>query len=204
MCKPTSTLENLARLAAKPGVQSTLVLSTSDGFIIKSTGLLADSAISSSPDPSLVGNNPPQDIDASSTTLPRNSNNLYEGGEGRTKSAEHVAKMVFSFVAAAKDFAEGMEKGDDAKLLRMRTRKQEIVIVPGKPSDSGLHRDQKVTVGFSRPSGIRIPILTRGSRFQVSFSRHTRRSVRMNYVLENVQMSSIATVAPRDPPSSVQ
>ncbi|KAI4266358.1 MAG: hypothetical protein L6R38_008796 [Xanthoria sp. 2 TBL-2021] len=127
---PTSTLENLARLAAKPGVQSTLVLSTSDGSIIKSTGLLAESAIPSSPDPSLVGKAAPQDGKASSTTLPSNSNNLYEGGEGRTKSAEHVARMVFNFVAAAKDFAEGMEKGDDTKLLRMRTRKQEIVIVP--------------------------------------------------------------------------
>ncbi|KAI4242378.1 MAG: hypothetical protein L6R42_011040, partial [Xanthoria sp. 1 TBL-2021] len=136
---PTSTLENLARLAAKPGVQSTLVLSTSDGSIIKSTGLLADSAIPSSPDRSPIGKAAPQDSKASSTTLPGNSNNLYEGGEGRTKSAEHVARMVFNFVAAAKDFAEGMEKGDDAKLLRMRTRKQEIVIVPGKSSDVGLH-----------------------------------------------------------------
>lgn len=121
------------------------MLSTSDGSIIKSTGLLAESAIPSSPDPSLVGKAAPQDGKASSTTLPSNSNNLYEGGEGRTKSAEHVARMVFNFVAAAKDFAEGMEKGDDTKLLRMRTRKQEIVIVPGKSSDVGLHRGQEVT-----------------------------------------------------------
>lgn len=166
--------------------------------------MLADSAIPSLPDPSLVGDNSPQDIDTSSTTFPRNSNSLYQGGEGRTKSAEHVARMVFNFVAAAKDFAEGMQKGDDAKLLRMRTRKQEIVIVPGKPSDARLHRDQEVTVGFSRSSEVRICILMRRSRFQVPFSGHTRRSVRMNYALGNVQIPSVATIAPRFPPSPVQ
>lgn len=52
-----------------------------------------------------------------------------------------MARVVFNFVAAAKDFAEGIEKGDDAKLLRMRTRKLEIVIVPGKSSNLGLYQD---------------------------------------------------------------
>ena len=42
--------------------------------------------------------------------------------------------MVFSFVNAAKVFAEGMDTADEVKLLRMRTRKNEIVVVPGKPS----------------------------------------------------------------------
>ncbi|KAL9626573.1 MAG: hypothetical protein Q9204_007198 [Flavoplaca sp. TL-2023a] len=128
--KPTSTLENLARLAAKPGVQSTLVLSASDGSIIKSTGLLAETALSSSPDTSLAREDSNQDDKPLSTYLPSHNINRYEGVEGRTKSAEHVAKMVFNFVAAAKDFVEGIEKGDDAKLLRLRTRKQEIVIFP--------------------------------------------------------------------------
>ncbi|KAL8910984.1 MAG: hypothetical protein Q9172_007754 [Xanthocarpia lactea] len=129
---PTSSLENLARLAAKPGVHSTLVLSKSDGSIIKSTGLLANSAISNTSESSLVGNTPNPDGKPFSASLSSNSDSLegYKGGEVRTKSAEHVAAMVFKFVAAAKDFAESMEKGDDAKLLRMRTRKQEIVIVP--------------------------------------------------------------------------
>ncbi|KAL8784120.1 MAG: hypothetical protein Q9213_004179 [Squamulea squamosa] len=131
---PTSTLENLARLAAKPGVQSTLVLSKSDGSIIKSTGLLADSAVPSSSDSSAVGNGPHEDIKSFSTSIPSNSNSRegYEGDGGLTKNAQHVAKMVFEYVAAAKEFAEGMEKGDDARLLRMRTRKREIVIVPGR------------------------------------------------------------------------
>lgn len=52
--------------------------------------------------------------------------------EGKSKSAEHVASMVFKFVAVANEFAEGLDKGDDARLLRMRTRKSEIVIALGQ------------------------------------------------------------------------
>lgn len=41
--------------------------------------------------------------------------------------------MVFAFLAASKAFTEGMDKSDEVKLLRLRTRKNEIVIVPGQP-----------------------------------------------------------------------
>lgn len=40
--------------------------------------------------------------------------------------------MVFSFVSNAGGFVQGMDEGDELKLLRIRTRKSEIVIVPGK------------------------------------------------------------------------
>lgn len=42
--------------------------------------------------------------------------------------------MVFSFISNAGGFVEGMDEGDELKLLRIRTRKSEIVIVPGKVS----------------------------------------------------------------------
>lgn len=42
--------------------------------------------------------------------------------------------MVFSFVSNAGGFVQGMDEGDELKLLRIRTRKSEIVIVPGKVS----------------------------------------------------------------------
>lgn len=61
-------------------------------------------------------------------------------------TAEDVARMVFAFVAASKGFAEGMDKSDEVKLLRLRTRKTEIVIVPGRSNQrtascSALTRD---------------------------------------------------------------
>ncbi|KAI4128253.1 MAG: hypothetical protein LQ338_002830 [Usnochroma carphineum] len=130
---PTSTLENLARLAAKPGVQSTLVLSKSDGSIIRSTGLLASSAGITPAEAPVTGIGLDQGSGYSSIPSLDHGEGLGEQSEGKDtwKSAEHIAGMVFAFLAAANGFAGGMETGDDAKLLRMRTRKNEIVIVPG-------------------------------------------------------------------------
>ncbi|KAL8839648.1 MAG: hypothetical protein Q9170_001654 [Blastenia crenularia] len=131
---PTSTLENLSRLASKPGVKSTLVLSKSDGSIIRSTGLLADSANAAASDASIIEDALGQGSNASPTATLDTGNSLEEHRDGQehTKTAEDVARMVFAFLSAANGFADGMEKGDDAKLLRMRTRKNEIVIVPGQ------------------------------------------------------------------------
>lgn len=130
--QPAATLENLSRLASKPGVQSTLILSRSDGSIIRSTGLLAATPSSSSQDLA-VGNgtsrsSPAESVDAmrSATDYPGNTKDDKTGN-----SAEHVARMVFAFAAEAKAFTEGMDELDEVKLLRLRTRKNEIVIFPG-------------------------------------------------------------------------
>ena len=48
------------------------------------------------------------------------------------KPIEDIARMVFSFVSAAGTLIEELESEDDLKLLRLRTRKNEIVIVPGQ------------------------------------------------------------------------
>lgn len=130
----TTTLENLTRLAAKPGVQSTLVLSKSDGSIIRSTGLLANSTIPQSSEASTNGNELGQGSNNSLAITLKNGTTFEEqrDGDNGGKTAEHIARLVFAFLAAANEFADGMEKEDDTKLLRMRTRKNEIVIVPGQ------------------------------------------------------------------------
>lgn len=51
--------------------------------------------------------------------------------EAKDTKAQDVARMVFAFVDGAKTFAEGMDSSDEVRLLRLRTRKNEIVIVPG-------------------------------------------------------------------------
>lgn len=128
---PAATLENLSRLASKPGVQSTLILSKSDGSIIRSTGLLAGSSSSSSRDLS-VGNGSSHDgsvepVDAIRTGIAYPSSTK---DDKKGHKAEDIARMVFAFVAGAKAFTEGMDTSDEVKLLRLRTRKTEIVIVP--------------------------------------------------------------------------
>ena len=116
----TATLENLSRLAAKPGVQSTLVLSKTDGSIIQSTGLLAKSTTT------------PSSLDNASFGDAPADGGRHEGTNHDTgKDAETVAKMVFSFMSAAQTFVEGISTSDEMRLLRLRTRKNEIVIAPG-------------------------------------------------------------------------
>lgn len=129
---PTATLDNLSRLASKPGVQSTLILSNSDGSIIRSTGLLAATSSATSQDLS-VGNNAsrtghaePMDALSSGIDYPGSTEDDLQGN-----NAEQIARMVYTFVAGANAFTEGIDKSDEVKLLRLRTRKNEIVIVPG-------------------------------------------------------------------------
>lgn len=126
--QPASTLDNLSRLASKPGVQSTLVLSKADGSIIHSSGLLAASS------PRKLGNGA-QDGDVGKPLEPSNVKADYDGITNRNnkgRNAEEVARMVFSFVSGTREFTEGMDDEDEVKLLRLRTRKNEIVIVPGQ------------------------------------------------------------------------
>ncbi|KAL9613541.1 MAG: hypothetical protein Q9167_001926 [Letrouitia subvulpina] len=133
--EPESTLENLTRIAAKPGVQSILVLSKADGSIIRSSGLLADTHPGEAP---MTGLREAHDANTSlegtdgSKVDDNQTFSTTRGGTDRHKSAEEVSRMVFSFMSAAKDFTEGMDQGDEVRLLRMRTRKNEIVIVPGQ------------------------------------------------------------------------
>jgi dynein light chain roadblock-type len=40
--------------------------------------------------------------------------------------------MVWSFTSAAGSLVEGLDKEDEVRLLRLRTKKNELVIVPGR------------------------------------------------------------------------
>ena len=51
-------------------------------------------------------------------------------------SAEDVARLVHSFVGAAGSMIKELDESDEAKLLRVRTKKNELVIVPGTISKS--------------------------------------------------------------------
>lgn len=131
--QPAATLENLSRLASKPGVQSTLILSRSDGSIIRSTGFLAGSSSSLSPD-APVGNGTGYNDAEESTDGPIRGGEYKSPADVNAKgnTVHDVARMVFEFVGGANAFTEGMDKSDEVKLLRLRTRKNEIVIVPGR------------------------------------------------------------------------
>ena len=116
---PSEETQNLlARLSQRPGVQSTLILSRETGAILRSSGLIT-----------------PEEI-GEDGTAPTNGA-FMNGTEGEvkkkgTRNAEEVASLVYSFVKSAGDMIEELNGGnDEAKLLRIRTKKNELVIVPG-------------------------------------------------------------------------
>jgi dynein light chain roadblock-type len=122
--EPTDpSLALLARLSSKPGVQSTLVLTRADGAIIRSEGLL--SHLKNRPDSShestLTANGDDHDLMNVNGTAS-------DGEEGR--SGEHIARAVWKYVQATEGLVEDMDGEDELRLLRVRTKKNEVVVVP--------------------------------------------------------------------------
>jgi len=52
------------------------------------------------------------------------------GAEPTHRNPEDMAAMVWNFVKASEGLVTGLDAEDDMKLLRLRTRKHELVIVP--------------------------------------------------------------------------
>jgi len=117
--QPEETLSLLTRLSQKPGVQSTLVLSRENGAIVRTSGLISNSTSA----------NPNSTLPASNESATDNYTNGRK--ESGIQSAEDVASMVWSFLGAAGKLVDGLDKDDEVKLLRLRTKKNELVIVPG-------------------------------------------------------------------------
>lgn len=117
---PDETLAHLTRLSQKPGVQSTLILSRESGSIVRTSGLISNSSSA----------NPNSTLPASTETTPDNYTNGKK--ENSIHSAEDVASKVWAFLTAAGSLVEGMYEDDEVKLLRLRTKKNELVIIPGK------------------------------------------------------------------------
>ena len=113
-------MSHLSRLSQKPGVQSTLILSRETGAIVQSSGLESLDE-PSSPDSTLLP----------SSTL---TNGNVEIKGTKMQVAEDVARLVYKFVKAAGDMVQELNgtQDDELKLLRLRTKKNELVIVPGK------------------------------------------------------------------------
>lgn len=48
------------------------------------------------------------------------------------KTVEEVAGAVWRFFEAAADMAGEMEEGEEVRLVRLRLKRREVVVVPGK------------------------------------------------------------------------
>jgi dynein light chain roadblock-type len=160
-----SSLALLARLSSKPGVQSTLILSRTDGAIIRREGLLARNTTSSSrrkrATSSAEGGSSSGEAVAGAArgvngAAKRDSALLRRRWDGEREDAandgervgeeergeaaeelgeqtgEEVARAVWRYVKATEGLVEEMDAEDEVRLLRVRTRKNEIVVVPSE------------------------------------------------------------------------
>jgi dynein light chain roadblock-type len=124
-----STAALLVRLSQRPGVQATLILSRDTGSIVRSSGLITDE----------------EDGDGDGEAARPGSSDPTNGADGETarkgtRRAEDVARLVWRFVQSAGSMIEELNgESDEAKLLRVRTRKNELVIVPGSFNLHNLH-----------------------------------------------------------------
>lgn len=113
--------ETLGRLSKKAGVKATIVLDRSTGAILKTSGdfsQIRPTKTTSENAGTTQADSFPDEV-ASTTT------------NGDTNSgAEQLAAMVWGFIGAAGTLVEDLDTEDELRLLRLRTKKQELVIVP--------------------------------------------------------------------------
>ncbi|KAG5980325.1 hypothetical protein E4U55_004149 [Claviceps digitariae] len=107
--------EKLGRLATKPGVRASLVLDRASGAIIKTSGELSVLRTAKTRD---------------ETTAASFSNEAPAAEASESRGVEDFAAMIWNHVNSSAQLVQDMDKEDALRLLRLRTKKQEIVIVP--------------------------------------------------------------------------
>jgi len=128
------SLSLLARMAAKPGVQSTFILSRADGAILRADNISAlqkrRRADSSSNTADAL-----QEKSGRPHSLSVSNGDGDKEADKSSKSGEEVARIVWRFMKATEGTIEELDDEDEVRLLRVRTKKNEIVIVPSELHD---------------------------------------------------------------------
>ncbi|GAB0143151.1 hypothetical protein EsHS_00003678 [Epichloe bromicola] len=100
--------EKLGRLSKKPGVRASIILDRASGAILKTSGELSALRTAKSRD---------------AATAASFSNEAPAAEASESQGVEDFAAMIWNYVNASGQL-------DELRLLRLRTKKQEIVIVP--------------------------------------------------------------------------
>ncbi|KAF5017979.1 hypothetical protein F66182_10048 [Fusarium sp. NRRL 66182] len=107
--------EKLGRLSKKPGVKASIVLDRATGTILKTSGQVDALQTSKTR------------ITSTATSF---SNDTPALEESETQGVEQFAAIVWNYVNSSGNLVQELDGEDEVKLLRLRTRKQELVIVP--------------------------------------------------------------------------
>ncbi|KAK6586692.1 hypothetical protein PZA11_001749 [Diplocarpon coronariae] len=125
----SSVAETLARLATKSGVIATLAMDGKTATVLQSMGTVA----------TIFASNAAASHASSVAAITPAAPSLEMGGSAASippppspedQAVENLAKMVWNYVNATEQLVHDMDSEDDVKLLRLRTRKHELVIVP--------------------------------------------------------------------------
>ncbi|KAL1843935.1 hypothetical protein VTJ49DRAFT_6878 [Mycothermus thermophilus] len=125
---PDALDETLGRLSKKPGVKAALVLDRESGAILKTSGQINSIHVAK---PSGASSSSAAPAGAPSFTSTNNSEaNGNDSPNPEQQATEEVAAMMWNFVSNAGSLVQELDAEDEVKLLRLRTKKQEFVIVP--------------------------------------------------------------------------
>ncbi|RDA94589.1 hypothetical protein CP533_2401 [Ophiocordyceps camponoti-saundersi (nom. inval.)] len=112
---PDALDEKLSRLSNKPGVKASIVLDRASGAILKTSGEVSALGTAKSRD---------------AATAASFSNEAPVAEEKEAKGVEDFAAMVWNYVNMSSQLVREVDAEDELRLLRLRTKKREIVIVP--------------------------------------------------------------------------
>ncbi|KAI1768192.1 hypothetical protein GGR53DRAFT_479333 [Hypoxylon sp. FL1150] len=113
--------QSLYRLSKKPGVKAWLMLDRTNGAVLKTNGQIA--AVRPARSANTKASLPSPTGGSFSTDVTANTDN-------ETHAAQELASMIWSFISTAGSLVDEVDSEDELKLLRLRTKKQEFVIVP--------------------------------------------------------------------------
>ncbi|PBP28267.1 hypothetical protein BUE80_DR000806 [Diplocarpon rosae] len=125
----SSVAETLARLSTKSGVIATLAMDGKTATVLQSMGTVATMfASNAAPSHAFSATvptpvHPSRELGGSAPAIPSPLS-------PEDQAFETFAKMVWNYVNATGQLVHDMDSEDEVKLLRLRTRKHELVIVP--------------------------------------------------------------------------
>jgi len=131
---PDALDDTLSRVSKKAGVKATMILDRATGAILKTSGQVsAIRTTKSSQSNGANGANGTSGVAGSFSSDPGAASAESVSAtvaSPETQGAEELAAIVWNFVGTAGGLVEELDTEDELKLLRLRTKKQELVIVP--------------------------------------------------------------------------
>ncbi|CCF44394.1 hypothetical protein CH063_13812 [Colletotrichum higginsianum] len=117
--------ETLTRLSKKPGVKATVILDRVTGAILRTSGQLSsfNAATLATGQGSFSG-------EGAAGQQQQQQQQQQQNGEEQPQGLEEFAAKVWNWVNASGTLVLDLDTEDELKLLRLRTKKQELVIVP--------------------------------------------------------------------------